>query len=180
MTGAATSRGAALWSRPVLAARFGPKPSVMTLEADAGERAAIAKAYGCLAVHDLRGELKLSRKGDDLRVSGMLLAEVDQPCVVTLEPVRALIREEVALVFAPPTERPARAGEAEEEDIGLADEDPPEALIDGRADLGEALLQFFALALDPYPRKPGAAFAQPEGADLAHPFAALARLKGGQ
>jgi hypothetical protein len=64
---------------------------------------------------------------------------------------------------------------AEEE----GEEDPPDPIIDGRIDLGALAAEFLALGLDPYPRKPGAAFdlgeAEPERES---PFAALARLRG--
>jgi hypothetical protein len=61
------------------------------------------------------------------------------------------------------------------------DEDPPDPIIDGRIDLGALAAEFLALGLDPYPRKPGAAFegAEPEP-ERDSPFAALARLRGGE
>ena len=63
----------------------------------------------------------------------------------------------------------------------LADEDEPDPVIDGKIDLGALAAEFFALGLDPYPRKPGAAFEQ--GAECApadSPFSALAdRAKPG-
>ena len=59
------------------------------------------------------------------------------------------------------------------------DEDPPDLIVDGRIDLGALAAEFLALGLDPYPRKPGAAF-EPgeEEAGRDSPFAALARLRG--
>ncbi|CAN2532162.1 hypothetical+protein [Methylocapsa aurea] len=45
--------------------------------------------------------------------------------------------------------------------IADLDEDAPDPLVDGRIDLGAIVAEFFALALDPYPRKPGACFAPP-------------------
>jgi hypothetical protein len=57
-------------------------------------------------------------------------------------------------------------------------------LIDGEIDLGEAVAQQLAVALDPYPRAPGAAWPQADtgDADIAaepvrRPFAALDALK---
>jgi len=60
------------------------------------------------------------------------------------------------------------------------DDDPDDIPADesGVVDLGEELVQQLSLALDPYPRAPGAEI-PPEHAGGAHgPFAALARLKG--
>ena len=55
----------------------------------------------------------------------------------------------------------------------------PEPLIDGRVDLGAIATEFLMLGIDPYPRKPDAAFEPPAAADddTAHPFAALAALR---
>jgi uncharacterized membrane protein HdeD (DUF308 family) len=50
--------------------------------------------------------------------------------------------------------------------------------IDGVADLAAAATEFLLLAIDPYPRKPGAVFDLPNAGETgAHPFAALAALK---
>jgi hypothetical protein len=58
-------------------------------------------------------------------------------------------------------------------------EDAPEPLVGGQIDLGAIATEFLILAIDPYPRKPDAVFQPPPGGDdSAHPFAALAALKG--
>jgi hypothetical protein len=60
-------------------------------------------------------------------------------------------------------------------------EDLPDPIVAGRIDLGALVAEFLALGLDPYPRKPGVEFAEPQGA--AHepvgesPFAKLRGLK---
>jgi uncharacterized metal-binding protein YceD (DUF177 family) len=167
----------ALWTRRVPAARFGPKPALLSLEAEDAERKAIAKAYGCISVDVLAADLKINRRGDELRATGELRADVVQPCVVTLEPVAARIREQVQFSFAPVTAPRREAREEEAEEIAYEGEDPPEPMVDGEADLGAVLLQFFALALDPYPRRAGVALADPPDEDKTHPFDALKRLK---
>ena len=45
--------------------------------------------------------------------------------------------------------------------VSLADEDDPDPVIDGKIDLGALAAEFFALGLDPYPRKPGVEFVAP-------------------
>jgi hypothetical protein len=100
--------------------------------------------------------------------------------VVTLEPMTSEVREPIDLAFVPP-----RAGEPLDEvaddidqDIDPGAEDEPEILVDGVADLGIAATEFLLLAIDPYPRKPGAVFEPPTAADPGgHPFAALEALK---
>ena len=56
--------------------------------------------------------------------------------------------------------------------------DGPEPLAGGAVDLGAIATEFLILAIDPYPRKPGAVFEPPDvGDDSDQPFAALAALK---
>lgn len=173
-----------LWPRPVIVDRFGPRPFDMRLESTAGERAEIARAFGCLSVDELGAKLILTRHGSRLKLSGLLEAKLSQACIVSLEPVQSVIREPVAVTFAPPAPVRGGKGRAEtmsEEVIQMDVEDPPELILDGTVDLGTTMLEFFALALDPYPRKPGAEFSEkPVKDDAVHPFAALSRLKLGK
>ena len=57
--------------------------------------------------------------------------------------------------------------------------DPPEPIVGGIIDLGRLATDAVFLGIDPYPRKPGAAFdvpaTPPDPED--HPFAALKALK---
>ena len=60
------------------------------------------------------------------------------------------------------------------------DDDPPDPLTGDNVDLGAVVAEFFALALDPYPRKPGAAFAdaaEPQENAPVSAFAALGALR---
>jgi hypothetical protein len=58
----------------------------------------------------------------------------------------------------------------------------PEPLVRDTVDLGGIATEFLVLGIDPYPRKPEAAFEPPpaEDAPAANPFAALAALKKGR
>ena len=51
----------------------------------------------------------------------------------------------------------------------MADEDEPDPIIGGKIDLGALAAEFFALGLDPWPRKPGAAFQWPDDEGTPHP-----------
>ncbi len=58
-------------------------------------------------------------------------------------------------------------------------DDPPDVLEGDKIDLGAYVVEDLSLAIDPFPRKPGAAFEAPDtGAEIS-PFAVLAKLKGG-
>ena len=96
-----------------------------------------------------------------LRLSGHLSAEVSQACVATLEPVASRIEADYTVLYSlEPGPAPASA-DAERPSMAevVVDpeaEDPPEALGPAGLDLGEAVAQQLAVALDPYPRAPGA------------------------
>jgi Large ribosomal RNA subunit accumulation protein YceD len=152
---------------------------IVTIEASAPEREALAKLYQLPAIARLTAELRVEPTGrGEARVTGAVHGELTQICVVTLEPFAATVDEAVDVRFAPETEEDsARRAARETVTLTLADEDDPDPVVDGKIDLGALTAEFFALGLDPYPRKPGAEFAAPpEEAPptLDLPFAGLA------
>ncbi|MEO3474261.1 YceD family protein [Roseomonas sp. CAU 1739] len=165
------------FSRPVALARIPPEGRQERLRATPSECAALALRFGIPAVNRFAAELVLKPEpGGGVAITGRILAEVVQDCVVTLEPVVQQVEEAVHLRILGP---------------GEAHSDDPEAPDDvdaagGVADLGEALAEQLALALDPYPRAPGAvlpeevAGEEPEASPEppASPFAGLAALRG--
>jgi uncharacterized metal-binding protein YceD (DUF177 family) len=118
--------------------------------------------------------------GGRFQVAGHVRARVGQTCVVTLEEIENEIDEPIDLVFAPPEQIPQMAALVDEAEEGDEETpDPPEPIENGMIDLGRVATDALYLAVDPYPRKPGAVFepvleaADPED----HPFAALKALK---
>jgi len=141
------------------------------------EKTAIADRLGLLSLDRLEAHAVLSRDGQSVQVTGRLKALLDQPCVATGEAVPAHIDEPFELRFVP---EPAVAARDEEVELDEADLDT--VFHDGSAiDLGGAITDTLALALDPYPRSAGADAALKEAGVLteeeASPFAALAALK---
>jgi len=151
----------------------------LDLEADAPTRAAVAAAAAVNEVPRLAASFDLARHGrEGMHVVGTVFAQVLQTCVVTLDPVENEIEEGIDIVFAAPT---ALGPAAREVNLGAEAVEPPETLIDGVVDLGAVATEFLMLAIDPYPRKPGAVFEPPQNADAgSHPFAALAALRSGR
>lgn len=150
----------------------------LDLVADTSECAAIAKRLGLVTLDRFAAHAVLSRDGQIVRATGRLKASLTQACVATSDPVAAHLDEAFALKFVP-----APVVTAPEEELELAGEDLDTLFYDGAAiDLGEAIADSLALAIDPYPRSPAAAEALREagviGEDEAGPFAALAALKG--
>jgi uncharacterized metal-binding protein YceD (DUF177 family) len=147
----------------------------LELVADEATRAAVAAVAGIRALPRLAAGFEVTRQGAGLRVVGEVRATVAQTCVVTLEPLTSEVSEPIDLAFvAAPA--PDAADAAHTIDPEAADD--PELLVEGVADLGAVATEFLLLAIDPYPRKPGAVFAPPNTDEQrTHPFAALAARK---
>lgn len=149
----------------------------LDINAGASERAAVADRLGLLSLDRLEAHCKLARDGAKVRATGRLRASLEQSCVATGDPVPAHIDEPFDLLFVA---EPKGGGAEEEVELGEADLDT--VFHDGSAiDLGGAITDTLALALDPYPRSAGADAALKEAGVLteeeASPFAALAALK---
>ena len=145
--------------------------------ADEGECRAVADRLGLQSLDRLEAHAMLSSDGPKIRATGRLKAALVQSCIATGEPVPAHIDEPFDLMFLP---EPKSVGADEEIELGEADLDT--IFHDGSSiDLGGAIADTLALALDPYPRSAGADAALKEAGVLseeeASPFAALAALK---
>lgn len=175
------------FSRRVLVARVPEDGLAQTIEANAEERAALARRFDLVSVDRLRAAVRVDPvRGTPLwRLSGALDASVVQRCVVTLEPIPAEVHDSFDELYAPASHVEAlekEAGEAEDESFA----EIPEPLDHGAIDVGEVVAQYLSLALDPAPRKPGAIeirFVDAEESaaekpEKENPFAALKKLKG--
>lgn len=157
--------------------RLGHTGDEVVLDADATERAALAKVAGVLEVPKFSARIvlkKLSPTRFSLHYD--LAAEILQACVVTLEPLVARIAKDFVreLHHTPNLNRVAQ-----EVVINPGDDELPDEIESLHYDLAGPLLEEFILAIDPYPRAPGVEFAPPEGmADKPEsPFAVLKALK---
>ncbi len=124
------------------------------LSANDTERAALAERFGLIAIDRLEAELSLAAEGEDIAASGRLGADIVQSCAVSGEDLPVTIAEDITLRFVP-----AATLEASEEDeeIELEEDDLDEIGYEGTSfDLGEAVAQSLALAIDPYAEGPGA------------------------
>ncbi|HSI18534.1 MAG TPA: DUF177 domain-containing protein [Sphingomonas sp.] len=163
------------FSRIERADTIGEGERTVRIEASEAERAALAKRFELKSVDALEAEFRLRRDTAGIIAHGHVRGAVVQACVVTDEPVPVTIDEPVALRFV--VDDVAGDGEIE------LDEDALDTMLyDGAAlDLGEAAAETMALALDPYPRGPGAAAALRAAGviseDEATPLNAFAGLK---
>ena len=153
---------------------------IVTIEATPAEREALGSFYKLPAIAALTATLHLEPWGrGGARVTGAVHGELTQVCIVSLEPFPATVDEDVDVRFAPqPSADPKSPAAKETQTFSLADEDEPDPVIDGKIDLGALTAEFFALGLDPYPRKPGAVLdEEPTNSEPTDsPFAALAQL----
>jgi uncharacterized metal-binding protein YceD (DUF177 family) len=169
------------WRVPVAVAQIPETGLHRDIQADQAIRTAVADVGGLREVLSVRASFDVTPKsGGRFHVVGYVRARIGQTCVVTLEEIENDIDEPIDLIFAPPEQIPQMAAlvdEAEESDEETPD--PPEPIENGMIDLGRVATDALYLAVDPYPRKPGAVFepvveaADPED----HPFAALKALK---
>jgi uncharacterized metal-binding protein YceD (DUF177 family) len=153
------------------------------------ERVGIAHWLGIESVDSLKAMIQLSRAGaDEYAYRGHFEADVVQACVITLAPVPSHLSGEIHRTYRVlPRLSPRRRKAATEPppavpaviDLSAADEDSPELLDRPVTDLAAPFLEELSLALDPYPKAPGAAFEVPDEplAPAENPFAVLEKLK---
>lgn len=141
--------------RPQAVDKIPPAGLRVEINASPEECAAVAARLGLLRLDSLQATLDLQRDTDGLaiNVNGKLTAKVQQACVVTLVPVPATLAEAVTGCFMPPEAIPDEEGA-----LTLTDADEPviDPIVQGMIDVGELVVQHLSLALDPYPRAPGA------------------------
>jgi hypothetical protein len=155
--------------RPLAVERVGPAGLDYVVEASRVECAALAHRMDLPAVLSLTCRFRLERDlAGALLAHGHLIARVVQTCVVSLDDFTTAVEERFVVRCV-----------AE----GMESDDPdPEAMDEivcagGIVDLGEAAAEQLALALDPYPRAPGAELPEIEMEPEPHQFASLDALK---
>jgi uncharacterized metal-binding protein YceD (DUF177 family) len=167
------------FSRPVLLAAVPPEGMAVQLDASPEECRALAERFGLIELGSLTGDVRVEQvdAAATYLVTGRLVADVVQTCVVTLEPVPARLESEFDRLFS--RDLPVETeGEVEID----AESKAPEPLASDHLDLGEILAEELSLALDPYPHAPGAdrhlaEFGGDRGRETGSPFSVLAGLR---
>ncbi len=155
--------------RPISLDRIGATGLDITVEAKPPECAALAERMRIPAVHALTCVFHLIRESRDLVAArGHLRARVTQTCVVSLDDFETVVEEVFQVRFVP------AGDETDDIDPEAEDEIPFEGNV---IDLGEAAAEQLGLALDPYPRMPGAELPEAGAEAETHPFASLAGLR---
>ena len=162
-------------SRPIDLRQILARP--VAIEATEEERKALARRFALVRIDRLEADVALDVDGETINAKGRLRAAIVQSCAVSGEDLAVKIDEPLVLRFVP--EPDVMEGEIELKESEL-DEIPYAGT---SFDLGEAVAQSLALAIDPYAVGPNAERVRKEKGLLdeaaAGPFAALAALKKG-
>lgn len=148
------------------------EPQTFNLAAPPDALAAIAARLETPAVISLSGAVVVTPTAEGAQVDGAVKAALRRECVVTLEPLDERIDETFSIRFARESDALA------EIELDL-EEDWTEPLLGEALDVADILVQQVALAMEPYPRKPGAAApaALNPSPEQVSPFAVLKSLK---
>jgi uncharacterized metal-binding protein YceD (DUF177 family) len=163
------------FARPQRVDTIGDDARTIEIDADAQERAALAKRFDLIGIEKLTGKFTIRRDAAGIVAEGRVAAAVTQACSITGDPLPATVDEPVALRFV-------AEEDSGQDEVELGDSDIDVIPYDGGTiDLGEVAAETMALALDPFPRGPNAEVVLKEAGVLseeqAGPFGALAGLK---
>lgn len=163
------------FSRPINLDTVGETSRSVAIEADAEEKAALARRFDLVSLQRLASSATLVRQAAGILVEGRVRATAVQRCVATDVTLPAVdIDEPFKLLFV----HEVTGGD----DVELNEDELDRVPLEGGAiDLGEAAAETLALALDPYPRASDAEAALREAGvkseDEASPFGVLAALR---
>jgi len=155
----------------------------MQVTASSDERRAIARHLRLLSVDTLQANVTIGPwRRHGLRVEGELTAQVGQVCTLTAEPMNSTISETFDERFYPQDrDKNRRQSEAV---IDVEATDDYESYAGDTVDLGALVVEYLTLAVDPYPKRPGAVLPQETGddglaeTDRSRPVSPFAKLEG--
>ena len=151
----------------------------MRVEANPDERQQLALLLSLSKIHILKADVEITPwRKQGVKVAGVVKAHLEQKCVVTLEDFDSHVEESFERFYLRGN-APGHSGKIIT--IDPMEDDVPEQIDGNTIDAGVLITESLSLALDPYPKKPGAVFEQsePQLGDAAapNPFAALKNIK---
>lgn len=152
----------------------------LDLVADERRRAIIAENFGMISLDALRVHImtrSLAGPKPVVRISLILGGEVTQECGVSLEPFSHPISSQLELDCIEKSRVTDEVADIGDHEFSLDDLDEPDIVSNGQIDLGQYAIEALGEAYDPFARKPGVVFEEPEPEREPSPFAALAKLK---
>jgi uncharacterized metal-binding protein YceD (DUF177 family) len=125
--------------------------SPVELSADETQRKGLARRFGLVAIDTLSASVALELDGEVVKASGTMRADVVQSCAISGEDLPVEICEQIAFNFV------HESAMSTAEEVELEEEQLDEIPYAGTSfDLGEAVAQSLALAIDPYATGPDA------------------------
>ncbi|WP_156851315.1 YceD family protein [Bartonella refiksaydamii] len=123
------------------------------------ECAHLAKNHDLVEVKMCEGKFHIFPwKKRGVRIKGLLRARIMQLCVVTLEPLENILRENIEVVFVPEDSnlmKPKMSEDTGELFLDVEGLDIPEVFYGDKIDIGAVMEEFFELSINHYPRKEG-------------------------
>ena len=147
------------------------------LEPDAASRQAIAKELGLESLGALSAELSYRPWMDGAEITARFEAKVSQVCGVSLDVFEQVLVGDLEFRVVPQGS-PNAPAEITSTEVEFDSEtpDPPDVLQESAIDLSRYVVEHLALAIDPFPRKPGVVFDYEPEVREESPFAVLKRL----
>jgi hypothetical protein len=165
------------WTAPLRWREAGRVEAGLIIRPSEHQLAALSQAIGVEALKSCGASLLVRRWQDGVEVTGVVRAIAVRTCGVTLDLFDEDIVEDIRIRLVPVGSPHARSGRDVQGFVDLDEPDPPVEVEAEEVDLAALLTESLALALPPFPRKPGAVFEPFHLAPRDSPFAALARLK---
>lgn len=151
-------------------------PITRHLAPDEAARKRIARELDLVELTSLEADVAVEPWLDGAAVRGAWRATVVQTCGLTLERLETRLADDFALKVVPADSPHAPSLEAQLAYDPEAPE-PPDVLEGDVMDLAAYVVEHLALAIDPFPRKPGAEFEPPDMGPEPSPFDVLKKLR---
>lgn len=165
------------WTHPLRLHELARGPVRLTLEPDAGQRAAIAGELGLESLPALTADVTVKAWLDGAELAGRFKAVVEQICSVSLDPFEQPLEGQIDVRVVPAGSPNAGTAEGGEVELDPDAADPPDVLAGDAVDVAAYVVEHLALEIDPFPRKPGAEFEFTPPQVEESPFAVLKKLK---
>ena len=147
------------------------------LVADDDARERVRRVLNLERIQSLGAELAIEPWLDGVELNGKVTATVTRLCGISLELFEEVVDEPILVRVVPANSANITPEESGPVVVDLQDDDPPDSLTGDSIDVAGYVVEHLSLALDPFPRKPGAVFTQPTSQPSLSLFSILAALK---
>lgn len=163
----------AVWSYPLAWPARTAAAANIHLVADEGARARISRFLDLPALARLEADIVVRPWLDGMALSGRITGVATRVCGVTLDHFDETIDASLDIHVVPAGSPNAPEPTGAEVVVDLESADPPDVADGPDVDVAGYVVEAVALALDPFPRKPGAVFEPPTDPTNLSPFAVL-------